>query len=58
MSRNQLLIRELIKQVSEHDLKNGCNKQLTIKLNCGSKIMVKIKIEDKDSLKFKVIKDD
>lgn len=56
MSRDDLFFRELLRQISESDLKDGKKKEVVIKLQCGSRIVVQIKIEDKT--KLKVIKGD
>ena len=56
MSRNQSLIRELLKQVKEDDLENGAEKMIIVTLACGAKIHVLVKVKENEKPKLKIVK--
>lgn len=58
MPKNQMLVREILKQVKDSDLEIGSEKMIIVTLACGAKIHVMVKVRESERPKLKVVKNE
>lgn len=56
MPKNQLLVREILKQVKESDLEVGNEKMIIVTLKCGAKVHVIVQVKENEKPKLKIVK--